>query len=101
MMRKSIRFLVMAIAVSSFIATTSGIFTKQGPGQSEFKSVFGQTVFLYGTGLYKNETISMASQAIAQDYVTLFVGVPLLLLSLFLSEKGLMKGRLLLTGTLG
>lgn len=101
MMRKSIRFLVMVIAVFSFIATTSGIFTKQGHGQSEFKSVFGQTVSLYGTGLYKNDSVSMASQAIAQDYVTLFVGIPLLLLSLYLSEKGLIKGRLLLTGTLG
>jgi hypothetical protein len=77
MMRKSMGFLVFVIAVFSFIATTSGIFTKQGPGQSEFKSVFGQRITLYGTGLYKNESVSMASQAIAQDYVTLFVGIPL------------------------
>jgi hypothetical protein len=43
----------------------------------------------------------MAVQAIAQDYVTLFMGVPLLLFSLYLSGKGLLKGHLLLTGTFG
>ncbi|RHW41740.1 hypothetical protein D1B31_07090 [Neobacillus notoginsengisoli] len=37
----------------------------------------------------------------AQDIVTLAIGIPLLLLSLFMYGKGLLKGRLLLAGTLG
>ncbi len=100
-MRKSIRLLVFVIAGLSLIASAYGIFSHQGQGQSEFKTIFGQTVTLYGKGLYKHESVSMAAQAIAQDYVTLFLGIPLLLISWYLTEKGLFKGKLLLTGTIG
>ncbi|HEX7713527.1 MAG TPA: hypothetical protein VF531_05865, partial [Bacillota bacterium] len=55
----------------------------------------------YGKGLYRNDSVSAASQAIAQDVVTLIVGIPLLILGLYLSGKGSLKGKLLLTGTLG
>lgn len=100
-MKKSVVFLVFLIGVCSLAAAAYGIFSNQGPGQSELKSVFGQTISIYGKGLYKNDSIAMASQAIAQDYVTLFLGIPLLLLSFYFAKKGLIKGRLLLTGTLG
>jgi hypothetical protein len=100
-MKKSISFLVFLIVVSSLTATTFGIFSNQDHGRSELKSVFGQTISIYGKGLYKNDSVAMASQAIAQDYVTLFFGIPLLLFSFYFAKKGLMKGRLLLTGTLG
>jgi hypothetical protein len=43
----------------------------------------------------------VAPQGIAQDYITLFLGIPLLIASLFLAQKGLLKGRYLLAGTLG
>ncbi|OMF96808.1 hypothetical protein BK146_13920 [Paenibacillus sp. FSL R7-0333] len=45
--------------------------------------------------------MSAAAQAIAQDGVTLFAGVPLLLISLLLSLSRRIRGRLLLAGTLG
>ncbi|HZW82384.1 MAG TPA: hypothetical protein VFF14_03040, partial [Candidatus Deferrimicrobium sp.] len=45
--------------------------------------------------------VAMAAQAKGQDIVTIILGIPLLLVSLYLSRKGLLKGRLLLTGTLG
>ncbi|MCL6573209.1 MAG: hypothetical protein K6T88_16250 [Bacillus sp. (in: Bacteria)] len=99
--QKSINLLVLFIAILSIVGTVYAIASNQGPGEYEYKSVFGETVSLYGEGLYKHDSISMASQAIAQDYVTLFLGIPLLLFSLFLSRKGLLKGKLLLTGTLG
>lgn len=43
----------------------------------------------------------VAPQGIAQDYVTLLVGVPPLILSLIWARSGSMKGRFLLAGTLG
>jgi hypothetical protein len=100
-MRKSIGILVLMIIALSIFASGYGVFSNQGNGQSEFKSIFGESITLYGKGLYKNDSVSMASQAIAQDYVTLFLAIPLLLLSFYLSRKGLLKGKLLLTGTLG
>jgi hypothetical protein len=100
-MRKSVNILVLLIIALSFFASGYGAFSNQGDGQSKYKSINGESITLYGKGLYKNDSVSMASQAIAQDYVTLFLGIPLLLISLFLSRRGLLKGRLLLTGTLG
>lgn len=43
----------------------------------------------------------VAIQGIAQDYVTLFVAVPLLFIGLFKFRKGSKKGTFLLAGTLG
>lgn len=42
----------------------------------------------------------VAIQGIAQDYVTLFVGIPLLLILLFIIQKEGLRGRLVLGGVL-
>lgn len=99
--QKSISILVFFITILSIVATTYAIVSNQGSGEYEYKSIFGETISIYGKGLYKHDSVSMAVQAIAQDYVTLFIGGPLLILSFYLSRKGRLKGRLLLTGTLG
>jgi hypothetical protein len=61
----------------------------------------GETVSLYGRGLYRFDTVSVVAQAIAQDAVTLVLGIPLLVAGIVLTRKGSLRGRLLLTGTLG
>lgn len=99
--RKTILALVLCIAALSLIATTLGIFSNQGPGEHEYVSIFGQTISIYGKGIYKNNSKTAAMQAIPQDIVTLAIGIPLLLVSLFLSRKDSIKSRLLLCGTLG
>jgi hypothetical protein len=60
----------------------------------------GQTVALQGDGLYKFDSVTNASQAIAQDVVTLVMGLPLLIIALALYRKNLLRGKLLLAGTL-
>lgn len=99
--KKSTTTLATIIIVLSIIASSYGIFSRGGEGKHEIKTFRGETVELYGRGLYKNESVSMASQAIAQDVVTLCLGVPLLIAALVLARKGLIKGQLLLTGILG
>jgi hypothetical protein len=99
--QKSISLLVLFIGLFSIAAASYAIFSNQGPGTYEYQSIFGETISIYGKGLYKHDSVSMAAQAIAQDYVTLLLGVPLLIFSLYLSRKGILKGHLLLTGTLG
>lgn len=98
---KGTSVLVFVIVLLSFVASVSGIFSRQGQGKYEFKSINGQTVPIYGRGLYKNDSVSVATQAKAQDIVTLFLGIPLLISSLYLTKKDLLKGKLLLAGTLG
>lgn len=99
--KKSITLLTAIIIILALIASFYGVFSGGGQGSYEFKSLHGELVKIYGRGLYKNESISMASQAIAQDIVTLCLGVPILILALALARKGLLKGRLLLAGMLG
>jgi len=98
---KVISILVFCIAAISAVAAAIGIFSNQGPGSYQYESIRGQAVTIYGKGLYQHMSAEVAIQGIAQDYVTLFIGVPLLLISLFGARKGSVKGRFLLAGTLG
>lgn len=99
--KKTISLLVICIVVLSLISSIIGIFSFEGRGEYEFRSINGERVNIYGKGIYKRDSISIVAQGKAQDIVTIVIGIPLLLLSLFLSSKGLLKGRFLLTGTLG
>lgn len=91
--------LVLIITTLSAICALIGIASNNGPGAHTFISIHGEEVTIYGKGIYKNESLSMASQVIAQDFVILVMGVPLLLLSLFFARKSL-KGLFMLAGTI-
>ena len=67
------------IAILAVTATLSGLFWK---------------------GLYKHDTISMAAQAMGQDLITLLIGVPILLGSLYLIRKNSLRGNLIWMGTI-
>jgi len=98
--RKSVNILVICIAILSLLAAGIGILSSGGLGQHTFLSIWGETVSIYGKGIYANDSVSSAAQAIAQDWVTIFLGVPLLILSSFFARKGYLRARLLLAGTL-
>ncbi|MDF2438994.1 MAG: hypothetical protein K0Q95_3370 [Bacteroidota bacterium] len=93
--------LTSLIAIFAAIAASVGIFSEGGPGPSTITSVRGQEVTLYGKGAYYHMSAEVAPQGIAQDVVTLFIGVPLLLFSLALYRTGSLRGKILLSGTLG
>lgn len=98
---RTISLLVVCIVILTMSATLVGIFSNQGPGPYEYETIRGQTVTIYGKGIYQHMSQDVAPQGIAQDVVTLCFGIPLLLISLYLTRKGLLRGRLLLAGTLG
>jgi len=95
----SLLFVVITIALLSTMATLLGIFSSGGPGPWEHTSVHGQTVLLYGKGLYQWMPADVAIQGIAQDWITLLVGIPLLIGSLFGTLKSSIKSAYILTGT--
>lgn len=97
--KKTVIFLVIAISVFSLFATLFGLISSYGSGELEFTSLYGETIKLYGKGIYQHDSISAVAQGKAQDIVTLFLGIPLLLFSLYLAVKGSLQGKLLLTGT--
>lgn len=91
--------LVLIILFSTF-ACYMGLFYNTGGKPFEFTSIRGETVEIYGDGIYKFDSKSIVAQAKAQDAVTLFLGIPLLVFSWILFRKNSIKGKLLLTGTL-
>jgi hypothetical protein len=98
---KAIIILTIIIAVFATAATIMGIFSSDGTGEYEYQSIRGNTVKIYGKGLYKHMSSEVAPQGIAHDYITLFIGIPLLIISLFIARKGSLKGKFLLAGTVG
>ncbi len=98
---RSITFRIIAIALLAIIASAFGIFSQVGSGPFQYETIRGQVVTISGRGLYKHMTADVAIQGIAQDYITLFVSVPLMLLFLTFAQKGNRKGMILLTGTIG
>lgn len=98
---KKVYYLVVTIAVlSAIVACVSLFYNPDVNAGQEVKTISGQTIQLYGRGIYHNDSLSMAVQAKGQDLVTLFLGVPLLFFSLLLTKKKSLCGRFLLTGTL-
>ncbi len=88
------------VCLLALAATSTGIFTSFGQHHRNFLSLRGQMVSLQGGGLYANESVSGATQAIGQDIVTLLVAIPLLLIATYLVARGSLRGRLLQAGAL-
>lgn len=94
--------LVLVIIIFSLVASIYGFFSDKIVFENKtFESINGEIITLYGKGLYFNDSVSMVPQARAQDIVTLIIGIPLLIISLILSNKNSLRGKLLLTGTVG
>jgi len=98
--KKVISVLIIVVAIMAIIASSSGIFSHGGNGPHEYQSIRGKPVTIHGDGLYRHMSSDVAIQGIAQDYVTLFLAVPLLLVTLIFSNKGSLRSRFLLAGIL-
>lgn len=85
----------------ALFAAGLGVFWQGTGGSYPFDTLRGETVMIRGRGLYRFDTVNSSSQEVAQDVVTLIVGIPLLLTGILLSRKGILRGHLLLTGALG
>lgn len=95
-----ISVLVIALVLLASIASITGIISNKVTGPFEFRSIHGKTIPIYGKGVYHNMSSDVAIQGIGQDYITLFLGIPLLLFSLVRANRGSLKGRFILAGVL-
>ncbi len=98
--RKITILLTVIIIVLSSIATAIGIFSNEGSGPFEYKSIHGETILIWGKGVYKNMSAELAPQGIAQDFVTLFLAIPVLLVSLIFALKRSIRGLFVYTGVI-
>lgn len=92
--------LVPAIILLAFVAALAGLMPGEGQPYT-LTNLRGEEVTINARGLYYWDTSSSAAQMQANDLVTLTLGLPLLTLSFWLTLRGSLRGRLLMTGTLG
>ncbi|MBU1662860.1 MAG: hypothetical protein KKD28_15475, partial [Chloroflexi bacterium] len=95
----ALNWLIPLIGVLTLIAVGAGLWP--GDGQPYPLTNFrGEEVMINARGLYHWDTVSSAAQMQANDLVTLVIGLPLLAVSFWLTLRGSLRGRLMLTGTL-
>lgn len=99
--QRTIKYLTIIILILATLVSIIGLLSNGGRGSYEYTSINGEIVEIYGKGIYKNDSISVVAQGKAADIVTLFLAIPLLAIAIIFTLKGSLKGRLLLTGTLG
>ena len=95
-----LKWLIPAIIILALIAALAGLWPGEGQPYS-LTNFRGEEVTINARGLYYWDTLSSAAQAQANDLVMLVLGLPLLAISFWLTLRGSLRGRLLLTGTLG
>lgn len=93
--------LVILIGILGLIAAVAGLFWPGNGQPYEFHTLRGETVMISGQGLYRYDSINYAAQAKGQDVVTIVLTLPLLASSTWFAFRGSLRGRLLLTGTIG
>jgi hypothetical protein len=88
------------VALMAAFAAGAGLFWQDVGQPFSFTTLHGQTVEIYGRGLYRNDTPLTAVGYRISDGFTLLAGIPLLLVSLWLYRRGSLRGGLLLAGAL-
>lgn len=98
-MNPALKILIPAIFILTLAAVLGGLWPAQGQA-FEITNFRGEQVKINARGLYYWDTVSSVAQMQANDLVTLVLGLPMLAVSFWMSLKGSLRGRLLMTGTL-
>jgi hypothetical protein len=88
------------IAVLALVAAGIGLFYQDGGNAFFFTTLHGQSVQIYGQGLYRYDVPINAVGYRAGDAVTFILALPLLIISILLYRRTQLRGGLLLTGVL-
>lgn len=99
--QRPLAWLIPMIGILALVAAGAGLFLQTEGASYDLTSYRGEVVTLQGHGLYRYDTVSTAAQEQATDLVTLALALPLLAIASWLALRGSLRGRLLLTGTLG
>ena len=98
---RALTVLASLIAALAVLVCLAALFWGGGGVPPTATSVRGERVELSGEGLYRYDTVFIAEGSRGTDVVTLFLGVPFLLVALLLGRRGSARAALLLSGALG
>jgi hypothetical protein len=96
----ALNWLVPLIVLLALLTTGVGLFTPSTGNRMTDQTVRGETVEVWGQGFYKYDTPIGATGFTAADVITLFLAIPLLIISFVMYRRCSLKGGLLLSGTL-
>lgn len=96
----ALNWLVPLIAILAIIISGVGLFSQGGDGPFPFTTVYGDTVEIYGQGIYSHDSSFVAALFRGTDAITLFVGIPLLLVSYLFYLRGSWRGSIFMIGML-
>ena len=96
--KKTINIVALLVILFSIVCCILTFFTKNELTEKTVVSNFGETVSLYGKGLYARNSFSSAIQAFTQDFVTLILIVPGMIAALIMIKHEKTIGQFLLTG---
>ena len=96
----ALKWLIPLIFILTLAAALAGLWPGEGEPYS-LTNFRGEEITINARGLYYWDTVSSAAQMQANDLVVLVLGLPLLAISFWMTLRGSLRGRLLLTGTLG
>ena len=93
-------WLIPIMAILAVITAGVGLFLQGGDGLFSFTTVYGDVVEIYGQGIYRHDSIFVAALFKGTDAITLFIGVPLLLVGYLFYRRGSLRGSIFLIGIL-
>jgi len=97
----ALNWMILIIGVLALFAASMGLFYQTEGQPYPYTNHRGETVMINGHGLYFYDTVSSVAQMQGNDLITLVVGLPLLAIATMFANRGSLRGKLLLTGTLG
>jgi hypothetical protein len=96
----ALHWLVPLVGILALVACGLGLFWQDGGRPFSFTTLHGQSVQMYGQGIYHFDTFFKAPILRGTDAVVLFLVLPLLGVAFVLYRRGSLKGGLLLISAL-
>jgi hypothetical protein len=96
----SLNWLTPLIIIITIITAGMGLFSQGGDGPFIFTTLHGSTVEIYGQGLYRNDSTFVGALFKGTDAITLFVSIPLLIVSYLSYRRGSMRGSIFMMAML-
>jgi len=98
--QSTLNWLIPLIAVLAVITAGVGLFSQGGDSPFLFTTIHGNTVEMYGRGIYRNDSLFVGALLRGTDAITLFVSLPLLLVGYLSYRRGSLRGSVFLLGIL-
>lgn len=98
--QSALNWLVPLIAVLAVITAGVGLFSQGGDGPFSFTTIHGRTIEMYGEGLYRNDSLFVGGLFRGTDAITLFMGLPLLLVGYLFYRRSSLRGSIFMIGML-